>query len=625
MEKFMDVQEVAPVDFDEEGGANGHLGNLVHEMRRQPELEMWHQELLKEQQRLRESRNKYAQLYHAAPVGYITLNDKGVILEANQTFGLMLELGRETLAQKPLLAYIVDEDKIRFSQYVKNILETGKVESIELLMTKSDSSRFWARISLAFNNECAGSIILFNAVVVDITAQKIAENELRESEQRFRLTLDATSDGVWDRNLQNGTSYYGQNWARILGYSIEQIEQAKISWDDLLHPDDKEMALTAVQDHLAGNTTSYRAEFRLRCKDGTWKWVQARGKVVEWDANGAPLRFVGTHTDITKRKKLELTLRGSEELFRSLTALSPAGIFLMDPLGRCSYVNEFWCLMTGLSPEQAMGEGWINGIYPEDRERVIASWRQMIEGGGLFCTEYRLLAPDGEVVWVYTQAKAVIDKKGNVTGYIVVNTDISARKQAEALMQQHYTDLEQMVEKRTADLVATNRKLQEEIVERKLMSEALLRSEDDLKREKSNIEEANIALRVLLKKGEEDKQNLEEQMLMNVRQLVDPYLEKLKRNDLPVRLHECLQALEQNLNKITSPFMRNISSLTLKLSPMEIKVANFVKDGKTSKEIAECLGLSPETINIHRKNIRKKCGISNKRVNLRTTMMSLDA
>jgi len=147
----------------------------------------------------------------------------------------------------------------------------------------------------------------------DITRRKRAQAALHEREKFFRMVLDATSNGVWDRNLQTGEVYYGENWAKMLGYTIEEVRDRKITWEHLLHPDDKSAAMAAVLNHLQGLTSRYVAEFRMRNKSGDWQWVLARGKVVEWDEKGKPLRFVGTHYDISDRKKVEDELMESSK------------------------------------------------------------------------------------------------------------------------------------------------------------------------------------------------------------------------------------------------------------------------------------------------------------------------
>jgi PAS domain S-box-containing protein len=147
----------------------------------------------------------------------------------------------------------------------------------------------------------------------EIMKRRQSEEALRQSEKRFRLALDATSDGVWDRNLITGEVYYGENWAKILGYSLDEIKRENLTWEKLLHPEDIVEAMAMVRNHLDGKTTRYVAEFRMRNKAGGWQWILARGRVVEWDNNNRPLRFVGTHKDITDRKRVEEALKQHSE------------------------------------------------------------------------------------------------------------------------------------------------------------------------------------------------------------------------------------------------------------------------------------------------------------------------
>jgi len=156
--------------------------------------------------------------------------------------------------------------------------------------------------------------------------------------------------------------------------------------------------------------------------------------------------------------------------------------------------------------------------------------------------------------------------------------------------------------------------------------EALRHSHDKLevkvKERTRDLREANIALTVLLKKRDHDKKRLEEQMLANSKQLILPYIEKLKRTTLTENQRSIVNIVDKNLTELTSPFIRSLSSKFLKLTPAELKVANLVRHGMATKEIAAILNLSIETINNHRKHIRKKSGITNKKANLRTILSS---
>ncbi len=153
------------------------------------------------------------------------------------------------------------------------------------------------------------------AFVRNITERKKIEQAMIDNLISLRKTIDAATDGAWDKNLQTGEVEYGKSWASSLGYSEEDLISGGITWDDLLHPEDREETLRKLREHLGGGSEKYEAEFRLKNKDDTYRWMYARGKVIEHDANGNPVRFVGTHSDITGRKLLEEDLlKRSEDI-----------------------------------------------------------------------------------------------------------------------------------------------------------------------------------------------------------------------------------------------------------------------------------------------------------------------
>ncbi len=160
------------------------------------------------------------------------------------------------------------------------------------------------------------------------------------------------------------------------------------------------------------------------------------------------------------------------------------------------------------------------------------------------------------------------------------------------------------------------------ITERKRSEKKLKKREAELEEKTKALEEINTALKVLLKKREEDKSRLEKNVLFNVEKLIKPNLEKLKEGKMDIRQKARFDILESNLNDIVSPFMPGMPEKLLTLSPIEIRVTNFIKQGKTTKEIAELLNLSTKTIDFHRDNIRKKLGIKNKKINLRTFLLT---
>jgi len=161
------------------------------------------------------------------------------------------------------------------------------------------------------------------------------------------------------------------------------------------------------------------------------------------------------------------------------------------------------------------------------------------------------------------------------------------------------------------------------IIERRQAGEALSKTHDELKVKSHHLQEVNTALKVLLKQRENDKEELQENVLSNVKELVTPHLERLKKSRLDVNQTALVSILESNINSIVSPFIRKLSSRYVSLTPMEIRVADFIKEGRTNKEIGELLFLSPNTVKFHRYNIRTKLGLKNKKMNLRSHLLSL--
>jgi DNA-binding CsgD family transcriptional regulator len=163
----------------------------------------------------------------------------------------------------------------------------------------------------------------------------------------------------------------------------------------------------------------------------------------------------------------------------------------------------------------------------------------------------------------------------------------------------------------------------EEITALKLAEEALKKSQEELFEQKQSLEEINIALKVLLKQREEDKNALEKKVLANVKDLVLPYVEKLKNARIKPKEKTLVGIIEDHLNDVISPLLQSFNNANILLTPQEMQVASLVKDGKTSKEIADILNVAETTANFHRKNLRKKFGLTNKQSNLRSYLMSI--
>lgn len=218
-------------------------------------------------------------------------------------------------------------------------------------------------------------------------------------------------------------------------------------------------------------------------------------------------------------------------------------------------------------------------------------------------------------------ASPIFDDRNVIVGMVHVSKDITDRKKAENAVVEARSELEVRVAERTRELTRLNERLHGEIVERKKAESGLFKRTAELDLKSRTLEEANIALRVILKAREEDKGELEGKVLANMKKLVLPYLEKLEKSSLDKSQQDWLAGLRTNLEDLVSPFSQQLSSPLLNLTPREIQIANQVKEGRSNKEIAGFFNISLRTVEFHRENIRKKIGLVNKKVNLRTQLL----
>jgi PAS domain S-box-containing protein len=327
--------------------------------------------------------------------------------------------------------------------------------------------------------------------------------------------------------------------------------------------------------------------------------------------------------ELAERKRTEEILRESEDRYRLLLESSPDPIVVYTMQGKATYVNPAFEQTFGFCGDEVLGktiefvpaESW-----PETKEAI----EMMLSGKKIDLFETKRLTKDGQVLDVQISSTMYRNRDGEPVGNIVILRDISAQKKAEQALRKYHDHLEELVGERTAALAKTNTQLEQEIEERIKAEEALRKREVELEAQSHHLAEVNTALKVLLKQREDDKKELGENVLSNVKELISPYVERLNKSRLNTNQKTLINIMESNLKNIISPFISKLSSKYFNFTPMEIKVANLVKEGKTNKEIAELLCLSKNTILFHRHNIRSKLRLKNKKINLRSHLLSYD-
>ena len=333
--------------------------------------------------------------------------------------------------------------------------------------------------------------------------------------------------------------------------------------------------------------------------------------------------YADVRRELAERKRTEATLRESEQRYRLLLESSPDPIVLYNIQGKATYVNPAFEQTFGFTSKELLGKQ-IDFVpkknWPETKKAI----ENMLSGKKIQLFETQRLTKSGQVLDVQLSSTLYYDHVNKPAGNIVTLRDVSAQKKVERELLKYHDHLAELVEERTAELAKTNAQLEQEIEERKRAESALRKREVELKAQSHHLEEVNTALKVLLKQREDDKKELGENVLSNVKELIAPYLDRLKKSRLNTNQKTLVNILDSNLNNIISPFISKLSFKYFNLTPMEIRVANLVKEGKTNKEIAEILCLSKNTILFHRYNIRCKLSLKNKKINLRTHLLSHD-
>ncbi len=481
----------------------------------------------------------------------------------------------------------------------------------------------------------------------EIIERKCAEEALRESEKQYRGIFNAAMDSFLICDFNGNVVEANPQACATYGYSYEEL--MRLSGKDVVHPDYYHLFEQFLRD--VQTTGEFHAESVDVRKDGTPFNIEVRGRM--FDYNGEP-HLLAVVRDITERRCAEGVAQESEERYRRLVESSDDMIFSVDRAGVFKTAGGMRLREFGLRPEDVVGRSLDDLFGGQDAKRYQERHRQVFENGAAMTYEHPFEFA-GKTKTDLTTIYPIKDRRGVIELVGVICRDITARKHAEEALQKAHDKLERRVEDRTAKLAKANEQLKQEIDERKRGEKALQKAHDELERrveertaqlskankellneitdrkhaeqaletQANELEEVNSALRVLLKRRDEDKRELEEKVLFNVKELVVPYVEKVKKSPLDARQMACLTILESNLNDIISPFSHRLSHKYLNLTPAEIQVANLVKQGKTSKEIAELLNLSTRTIESHRKNIRKKTGIKNTKANLRTQLLSI--
>ncbi len=536
-------------------------------------------------------------------------------------------------------------------KYRKSPLIEDAFEATDFFPDLGNTGR-WLRFTASTIRNDRGEIIGAAETLEDITDQKKAEDALRDSEEKLYNILQGSPIAAFviDR------SHHVMFWNRALE------ELSRIRSDDIVGTDYHWRAFYASRRPCMADLI---VDGKL---DGVRKWYAEKGhpskllpeafeatdffpdlgEAGRWlrftaaairNARGELEGAVETLEDITDQKTAETSRRDSEQRLESILQGSPIPMFVIGRDHEVIFWNRALEGLSQIPAKEVVGtnQQW-RAFYNEERPcmadllldgkiRDIPQWYQgkysksRLVPEAYEATDYFPSLRAGK--WMRFTAATIRDSNGQIIGALETLEDITERKRGEIALQKAYEELEQRVEERTYDLLQSSQALKAENTERKEAEKKLRKRERELKIKSGNLEEMNTALKVLLEQRDKDKREAEEMVLGNVKELLSPYIEKLKKTRLSDMQTAHLGVIESNLENIISPFLKNIHGKHLNMTPKEIRIASLIKEGRTTKEIAALLGMSSPAVEFHRNNIRNKLGLKNKKANLAAHLASL--
>jgi PAS domain S-box-containing protein len=485
---------------------------------------------------LQESEERFRLLSEAA-IEAIIIHKDGVLLKANNQFFKMFGYKPKELLGIQVVPRVIANGSIEF---VKKQIESKASTPYEAMGRRKDGDRF-PILCHAKMIKYQGSEVRVVSIS-DLSYQKEAERALRESEERFREMAQHIREVFWLFDwISQKVIYVSPAYEEIWGRSVEDLHERYEEWGESIYPDD----LTYAEESFAKIAQSGGGEireYRIVRPDGTIRWISDKGFAIN-DENGNVYRIAGIAADITERKLAQQALQESEEKFRTVAEQSPNMIFI-NKGGKIVYVNQKCEEMMGYKRDEFYSPefDFLTLIEPESIETVRSSFKKHSTGQEVEPYEYSIVNKKGKRIEVINTTK-LINYEG-ARSILGIVTDITDRKKAENALKEKDKELEQQAQ---------------------------------------HLEEVNTALKVLLEHREQEKQELEENLLGNIKKLVFPYLEKLDKGKLGVENQTYLNIIKTNLNDLISPLANRLSSNYLALTPTELQITDFIKHGKTSK------------------------------------------
>ncbi len=426
------------------------------------------------------------------------------------------------------------------------------------------------------------------ATGVDVTERKSAEQSLIESEERFRLITELTSDYAYSLRVEEDGRLVGEWFSdaflQMIGVDAD-LRGTEVEWTRLTHPDDVLIGVRRLDRLLSGHPDV--SEFRILDKDRNVLWIRDSARPIFDETGERIVRLIGAAKDITEHKRAEEELTRSKRLFEKIFSSQRDAIFILDnsSVPKIVDMNRAGERIFGLPRDQFIGmEVSSFHVSRKSMEEYAGKLFQAIEERGYFeLSDFMMRRADGKIFPTEQSVVALEDDAGERIGWISVVRDVTERLQARK------------------ELKAAN---------------------DRLDAERAALQEKNIVLKGVLSEIEEEKHRIKAQIRKNVEKVILPSLKRLG-DKVTSDTRNYVDLLERDLMDIASPFLDDLESRLVNLSPRETEICNMVKRGCPTKEIAENFSVSVQTINKQRYRIRRKLGLNKADINLRTFLESI--
>lgn len=401
---------------------------------RQIELELQNEHLNAVRAQLETALDQSSELYDFAPVGILTLDPTGSITKLNLASARLLGGERAGLLGSRFGLFLAAAERPAFNALLELAMSSGDAQGGEMLLVRPGLPEAHVQIRIASHPQALDC----QAILMDITERKQIEERLREREERWKLALEAAGDGVWDWNVQTGEVMFSGQYEQLLGFSEGEYGRHTEDWTSRIHPDDQPGVMADLQAHLSGKTARFFNQHREQCKDGSWKWILSRGAVVGRNEDGKALRMIGTHVDITARRKTEEALAAATQFQQAVFDSLSAYIAVLDRQGTIVQSNAAW-RQYGVDHGHAEAPGLVGANYHdilgrmigEDQATALAALAGItaVVSGKVphFQLQHPFFAP-ADQRWFSMQVTPVHDVQGQV---VVSHEDVTELKEAE--------------------------------------------------------------------------------------------------------------------------------------------------------------------------------------------------